>query len=192
MATSFSPPERWLEAHADALYRYAATRLPRPADAEDAVQDTLLAALGSARSFRGDSAERTWLIGILKHKVADQLRVAERRSSSKETEEEDVDDCEDLFTKAGRWRQPPAALAYDEQDLLENEEFWTQFRRCQDGLPPRQARVFALHTLGENEPEETCKLLDISTTNLWVLLHRARLKLRACLEANWFRSEGRR
>lgn len=192
MATSTTPPERWVEAHADALYRYAATRLPRPADAEDAVQDTLLAALGSARAFRGDSAERTWLIGILKHKVADQLRAVERRPAIQDLGAEHPDDGGDLFTKAGRWRQPPAALSYDEADLLENDDFWTQFRRCRDGLPSRQARAFALHTEEEREPDETCKQLGISTTNLWVLLHRARLKLRACLEANWFRSERRR
>ena len=190
MASSTTPPERWVEAHADGLYRYAAARLPRPADAEDAVQETLLAALGSARTFRGDSAERTWLIGILKHKVADQLRAVERRPEVEDID--DIDDCADLFTKAGRWRQPPAALTYDEDDLLENEDFWAQFHRCRDGLPPRQARVFVLQVLEESEPDETCKQLGISTTNLWVLLHRARLKLRDCLEANWFRSERRR
>lgn len=179
---STSLPEQWVGAHADALFRYAAARLRSSTDAEDAVQETLLAALASARAFRGDSAERTWLIGILKHKVADQLRAAERRP-----EAEDIDDCADLFTKAGRWRQPPAALTYDEEDLIENEDFWAQFSRCRDGLPPRQARVFVLHVLEESEPDETCKQLGISTTNLWVLLHRARLKLRACLEANWFR-----
>lgn len=187
MTTPDSPPERWCAAHGDALFRYATARLRRHADAEDAVQETLLAALSSARSFRGDSTERTWLIGILNHKIADQLRTAARRP-----EMEDVDDCEEMFTRGGRWRQPPAALTYNEDDLLENSDFWQQVRRCCDGLPPRQAQVFALHFLQENEPEETCKQMDISTTNLWVLLHRARLKLRACLEANWFRSDRQR
>lgn len=181
---SNSPSEGWLEAHGDALYRYAATRLRTSADAEDAVQDTLLAALGAARNFRGDSEERTWLIGILKHKVVDRLRAVQRRP-----ELEDIDDCADLFTKGGRWRKPPAALAYCERDLLESEDFWAQFQRCREALPPRQSLVFELQVLDEGEPEEACKLLGISTTNLWVLLHRARLKLRACLETNWFRSE---
>lgn len=174
-------PDRWFEAHADALFRYAVTRLQRPADAEDAVQETLLAALRSSRSFRGDSSERTWLIGILRHKIADQFRAAERREGM-----EDLDDIDEFFDARGRWRQRPGALAIDREDLVENAEFWQQMERCLQGLPPRQARAFTLHSLEENNPGETCKQLGISTTNLWVLLHRARLRLRACLEANWF------
>lgn len=186
MPRSTTPPELWVEAHADTLYRYAAARLRQQADAEDAVQETLLAALASARTFRGDSTEQTWLIGILKHKIADRLRTAQRSSRV-----EDIDDCEEMFTSGGHWRRPPAALVYDEVDLLQNEDFWLQVQRCRDKLPPRQDRVFTLYALQESEPEEICKQLGISMTNLWVLLHRARLKLRACLEATWFRPERR-
>lgn len=180
IAISTSAPERWLAAHADALFRFAVTRLQRPGDAEDAVQETLLAALGSSRSFRGDSAERTWLIGILRHKIADHFRAIERREAM-----QDVDDLDELFDARGRWRQRPGALDLDREDLVENAEFWQQLERCLQGLPPRQARAFTLHSVEENNPTETCKHLGISATNLWVLLHRARLRLRGCLEANW-------
>ena len=177
-------PERWVDAHADALFRYALARLPGRADAEDAVQETLLAALRSQRAFRGDSAERTWLTGILKHKIVDMLRAAARRQPGESLDDSDAEP--DLFLTNERWKRPPAKFAIDEQDLVEKEEFWQQFARCMEGLPPRQARVLVLHYLDDSDPESTCKQLEVTTTNLWVLLHRARLRMRACLETNWF------
>jgi RNA polymerase sigma-70 factor (ECF subfamily) len=179
--SQISPPERWFDAHAEPLFRYAMARLRRRADAEDAVQETLLAALRSSREFRGDSTERTWLIGILNHKVVDQIRAAERREGMT-----DLDADAEFFAANDRWKRPPAALVIDDVDLVENEEFWQQVDRCLDGLPARQARAFSLYSIEDHEPEAACKQLGVSTTNLWVLLHRARLRLRACLEVNWF------
>lgn len=159
-------------------------RLPGRADAEDAVQETLLAALRSQRTFRGDSAERTWLTGILKHKVVDMMRAAGRREPTASIDDSDAEP--DLFRANDRWKRPPASFAIDEQDLVEKEEFWQQVESCMEDMPPRQARVLVLHYLDDSEPETTCKQLEVTTTNLWVLLHRARLRLRACLEASWF------
>lgn len=186
--TKVPTAETWVDAHGDALYRYAMARLAQATDAEDLVQETLLAAIEAASNFRGDSAERTWLIGILRHKIAD-LRRFQEKSAALFAVDEDEDD--DSFTDSGRWRVPPKPFAIDEHDLLERDEFWEQFRRCRAGLPTRQAEVFRLCECDEEEPELVCKQLGVSRTNLWVLLHRARLKLRACLEATWFRSDHR-
>jgi len=184
---SGSNPDQWVDAHADSLFRYALTRLRQRADAEDAVQETLLAALQAQRSFRGDSAERTWLLGILRHKIVDRIRIAVRAG--------DVDplpvdhDSEHWNASNDHWIRPPQAWSGDPAALSENAEFWQQVRACFGALPERQAQVFALRTFDGLEAEEICKQIGISPTNLWVLLHRARTRLRACLESSWFAPE---
>lgn len=182
-------PEQWVAAHADALFHYAVGRLPDRADAEDAVQETFLAALRSQHSFRGDSAERTWLTAILKHKVVDTLRRSARRGPSTPVDDSDAE--AEMFRSNGRWRCPPANFAVDEQDLLDRSEFWQHFESCVGLLPAKQARALMLHYVDGNDPSATCRQLGVTQNNLWVLLHRARLHLRANLEANWFCAGGR-
>lgn len=180
-------PDAWVDAHADVLFRYALTRLRRRQDAEDAVQETLLAALRGRQSFRGDSAERTWLVGILRHKIVDRIRAAARDDG-----ERLADDGEEGAFDSGlfqHWRRPPGRWLGDPAQLSEDNEFWMAVRHCFGSLPERQAHVFALRTFDQLEAEEICKQTGITATNLWVLLHRARLRLRACLEGNWFAKE---
>lgn len=185
--TELSPAHTWLSAHGDALYRYAFARVRDSAQAEDLVQETLLAALESQARFAGRAAERTWLIGILKHKLIDQLRRRNREPSLADLAGTDAE-VEALFAADGHWKTPPAAWA-NPAASLEQKEFWRVMSDCLAALPARQAQAFALSEFDGLAGEELCKLLGATATNVWVMLHRARLRLRECLESRWFGRE---
>src|SRR3569623_1509754 len=139
-----SDPALWLDNHGDALYRYALLRLRDPMLAEDMVQETLLAAVEARERYAGDASERTWLLGILKHKLIDQLR-------------------------------------------KKQHEFWRIFTDCIEHLPPRLAVAWMRREFDGLDTATICQELAIGTTNnLWVMLSRARLQLRQCLDAHWF------
>lgn len=176
-----------LTRHRPVLFRYALLHLRDVDAAEDAVQETLLAALQSRAGFAERSSLRTWLIGILKHKIADQQRRSARETRLFEPDrtgtDEDIEDA--LFNPEGGWRSPPKAWSHPER-ALEQEEFWRIYEWCQQNLPKRQAEVFMLRELAGLEADEICKELGLSPTHYWVTLHRARLKLRMCMEIHWF------
>ena len=181
-----SDTETWLDQHGNALYRYALVRVRDSHVAEDLVQDTLLAALRARESYTGQANERTWLIAILKNKIVDHFRRTARESPLPDPPE--PDDAVEAFFQGetpGHWAETPASWGHPEA-ALEQTEFWRAFRECLEGLPERQARAFALAELEELSTPELCKALDISASNAWVLLHRARLRLRDCLERGWF------
>jgi RNA polymerase sigma-70 factor (ECF subfamily) len=181
-----SDTDTWLDRHGDALYRYALLRVRQPDVAEDLVQDTLLAALRARASYAGQANERTWLVAILKNKIIDHFRRAARETPLPDLPEPD-DTADGFFhgEPAGHWTEIPATWGRPDT-CLEQMEFWRAFRDCLDKLPERQARVFALTELDELSTPELCKALGISPSNAWVLLHRARLRLRDCLERSWF------
>ena len=194
--TTPSSPERWLEDHGDALYGYAFLRLRDRDAAEDLVQETLLAALGARQRFAGDSSERTWLVGILKHKISDHWRRRARQplidAVSADAPADTDDFVERLFDPAdGHWRVAPSAWDNPE-GALEQQQFWQVLTHCIAALPESQARAFSLCEVEGFDGGEACKVLSVAPTNLWVLLHRARLRLRECLENHWFKraSEG--
>jgi RNA polymerase sigma-70 factor (ECF subfamily) len=178
-------PEEWVDQHGDALFRYALLRVRNRSMAEDLVQESFLAALKSQPRFRGDSEVRTWLIGILRHKIIDHLRAADRRTTSEPSDGGDSL-IDSWFAPDGRWVTPPAQLDIDPARLLERKEFWEVFQRCLEAVPGRAGEAFALRMLSDVTADTVCKELSITSTNLWVLLHRARARLRACLEVNWF------
>jgi RNA polymerase sigma-70 factor (ECF subfamily) len=184
-----SSPEHWLDEHGDALFRYAHLRTRDRSVAEDLVQETLLAALRARANFAGKSAERTWLIGILKHKLADYWRKHAREVPLETVPGgEDPDDLlQRLFDESNRdhWRVEPSTWA-NPHAALEDQQFWHVLMDCLASLPPAQAQAFSLCEIDGLEGTEACKVLDIAPTNLWVMLHRARLRLRQCLEMNWF------
>jgi RNA polymerase sigma-70 factor (ECF subfamily) len=182
---SLPEPGEWLGRYGDALYRYALARLRRPHEAEEAVQETLLAALRARQQFRGLSHPRTWLMGILKRKVLDQLRAAARRAPGG-----DLDDLDAWFDARGKWRKPPWNW-HDPAASAERSEFWKVVRLCLARLPSRMAAAFTLRTLDDHAAAEVCRELALSPGNLWVVLHRARLQLVRCLELHWFRAEGK-
>ena len=168
------------------LLRYAMLQLRDAALAEDVVQETLLAALNDSSRFSGKSARRTWLVGILKHKIIDALRKKSREQSLVSVEEiSEAEVAEDLFADDGHWRQFPSDWG-DPAKSFEDKKFWEAFERCLEGIPERAARAFMLRECLGVTSDEICKELGITPSNLWVLLHRARLSLRGCLECKWF------
>ena len=162
-------------------------RLRDEHQAEELVQETFLAALQAQGRFSGGSSVRTWLIGILKHKILDQFR-REAREVSLNDAGFDVDEddslMEDSFAADGHWRASLADWGNPEQ-MLENGQFWAIMQYCLDRLPKRLARLFMLREVLEEGTEEICKDLAITPTNLWTMLYRARLGLRQCLDKNW-------
>lgn len=173
------------------LLRYARLQLRDPAQAEDAVQETLLAALEGAARFAGKSSLRTWLTGILKHKIIDQLRRAGREQALTGIDDDrpEAEAVDALFAPDGHWREFPAQWG-NPDTALENSRFWTAFEECAQRLPARTARVFMMREIMDMPTEDICKELDITATNCWVMLHRARLTLRECLELQWFGKPG--
>ena len=173
-----------VEALRPQLMRFARSQLRNDAWAEDAVSDTLLAALEKPGSFAGQSQLKTWLIGVLKHKVVDQLRRHTREATILTTEDgEDLD--ESLFDRSGHWRDPVPDWGSPEL-ALGQRQFFEVLQACCDQLPAVQGRVFMMREWLDLDTDEICKAMQITPTNLWVLLHRARLRLRACLQARWF------
>ncbi|MBI1914089.1 MAG: sigma-70 family RNA polymerase sigma factor [Planctomycetes bacterium] len=184
-------PAHWVDRHGDCLFRYALLRLRDAALAEDMVQETFLTALRSREHFAGKSSERTWLVGILKHKLIDHIR---RQSRERPLPAGDASGgpLEELFDEKGRWKNRPVQGPGDPSTALEQKEFWEVFRRCLSTLPQRWADAFSLREMEGLSSDQACKVLNVSATNLWVLLHRARLRLWRCLETNWFGTKAQR
>jgi len=166
------------------LLRFARSQLRNDAWAEDAVSETLLAALEKPQSFAGSSQLKTWLVGILKHKVVDQLR-RHTREATLMSDDDSADLDELLFQADGHWREAPKEWG-DPEHALREREFFQVLEACVQHLPGVQGRVFMMREWLELETDEICKELAITSTNLWVLLHRARLRLRDCLQQGWF------
>ena len=170
------------------LLRVAQLQLRERDQAEDVVQETLLAALEAQQNFAGKSSVKTWLTGILKHKIIDAIRKKSREPAvSTLNDEMDIDDLDAFFNDNDRdhWETKPAEWRNPERDL-EQKQFMIMMDFCLEKLPPNTARVFMLREVMELESDEICKECRITTTNLWVILYRARMLLRKCLEQNWF------
>lgn len=181
-----------LETHRRYLLRVAQLQL-RDADlAEDVVQETVLAALKAQDGFTGRSTVKTWLTGILKHKIVDAIRQRQREPlvMASFEEETDLDDFDPLFKDNGAWAAPPAEWG-DPENALSRREFFEVMEVCLEKLPPNTARVFIMREVMDLTTEEICKELTITANNLWVILYRARMALRMCLEQNWFASAAR-
>jgi len=179
-------PAAWVHEHGDAMFAYALSRVRKPDVAEDLVQDALLAALESAQTFEGRSSERTWLIGILRHKVLDHFRRVRRTKESPDVQIGEAHKTMGLYSKRGRWSPKPGAWGADPAEAYENSEFWAIYHACREALPTTYAEAYILRELEGLPPKDVCNILDISATNLSVRLHRARLFLRHCLETNWY------
>lgn len=180
-----------IESHRRYLMRVAQFQLRDRDLAQDVVQDTLLAALSGAGSFDGRSSVKTWLTGILRHKIVDAIRRRQKAPVplSVLDDEGSLDDFDALFKSGGGWETPPADWG-DPEAALGEREFFEVMELCLDRLPPQTGRVFVMREVMGLETDEICKELAITANNLWVILYRARMALRACLEQNWFGAGG--
>ncbi|MBK8809479.1 MAG: sigma-70 family RNA polymerase sigma factor [Acidobacteria bacterium] len=185
-------PTVWVDEHGDYLFSFALARVRNETVAEDLVQETLLAAIQARKTFDQRSSERTWLSGILKHKVIDHFRRSYRDVELSDEEDTDLSAYDHLYQSEGRgkghwtamskpdtWEQTPEAV-------MEHAEFRGILSTCLGNLPDRVANAFALREFDGYDSDEICALLEITPNNLWVMLHRARLHLRRCLDHNWF------
>ncbi len=194
-APSSSDPLEWFERYGDYLFAYARRRVREQSAAEDLVQETFLAAIQASDSFSGKSTEKTWLTGILKHKIYDYFGKRSRRAELT-AEEADLAGCDYMFERTGEWdghwndRYAPADWGDDNGASplrnVEELEFQTVFSDCLTGLPERIADAFVMREVDGLTSAEICAVLTVSTNNYWTMMHRARLHLRRCLEINWF------
>ncbi|TXE09803.1 sigma-70 family RNA polymerase sigma factor [Seonamhaeicola algicola] len=176
-------PNKWIDLYSDYLYNYTITRVNDKVIAQDLVQDTFLAGLKSMKNFKGEASERTWLISILKRKIIDYYRKinsnkgkAEVRMSYNDAETE------------GDWLEERVADPFDKtaEDDMQNNELGNAIHNCLGKLPSKQADVFKMKTILGYETETICNELNITPSNLWVIIHRARTAMADCLEKNWF------
>lgn len=181
-------PHQWVAAHADYLYGFAITRLNDEEQAKDLVQETFLAALQRVPCFEGKSSERTWLTAILKNKIIDVYR---KKSSGlknitvQETAEEEQNDYFD--PNDGHWTSSggPKEFGIEDKDNLVSKEFEKILKMCLQKLPALWMSVFTMKHIDEESTETICSELKVSAGNFWVIIHRAKVNLRACLQKNW-------
>jgi RNA polymerase sigma-70 factor (ECF subfamily) len=175
-----STASRWVDDHGECLYRYALVRVRKPELAEDLLQDTLLAAVRGHEKFGGGSSERSWLVGILKNKIVDHFRRLGRETSFTDMEFLS-DELSEKFVPAGFWNHD-----LEPDEVMHRAEFWQVMRKCLSKLPEKIRAVFTMREMDDVPSKDICAMLSISDSNLWVMLHRARMALRECLEMNWF------
>jgi len=187
-AAIIDDPESWVDHYGDFLFRFALSRVKDPDLAEDLVQETFLAALRSRENFKGRSAGRTWLIAILKHKIVDYIRKKIREPSTDKIETR-TDIMDSDFSDGGKWQVRPHKWAINPGKIYEQKEFFDVLYHCLAELPGRLAEAFMLREMDGLGTAEVCKILDITATNSWVMLYRARMSLRRCLENKWLGEE---
>jgi len=177
-------PNKWIDSYSDYLYNYTISRVNDRDIAQDLVQDTFLAGLKSMKNFKGEASERTWLISILKRKIIDHYRKINSKKGKAEVRMTYNSDTE----TEGDWLEERVADPFDKtaEDTLENSELGVAIHNCISNLPEKQAEVFKMKTLLNYETEAICNELDITASNLWVIIHRARTAMVACMEKNWY------
>lgn len=177
-------PEIWVDQHADYLFNYAVARVSDAEIAKDLVQETFMAGLNSSKNFKGDAAERTWLVSILKRKVIDHYRKINSKKGKAEVRMSYSSDSD----AEGDWLEQQVAdpFSKDGDNVMENEELGMAIQDCMSKLPEKQALVFKMKTIQDMSTEDVCNELGINPSNLWVMIHRARTALMGCLNENWF------
>ena len=174
----------WVEQYGDMLYRYTLVRVKDPDAAEEIVQVTLLAALQAKDSFQGRSTEKSWLFGILIHKIFDHFWDLKKHRAYELTQEDGPDPLKNAYLPDGHWINLPKNWDTDPHKAAENRQLVEALSKCMDRLPDKPRTIFVLKEIEGLASEEICKEMEIQPTNLWVILHRARNQLRKCLETN--------
>ena len=184
-------PLKWVDNYGDYLYNYAFARIRDKSTAEELVQETFLSALKKQASFSHKSSFKTWLTSILKNKIIDHFRKT-TKSAQVEFNEELYNETEIVFYQEGTWKdfwnikRDPILWKDTPLDNLEKKEFWDIFHQCLDALPDQLKAIFTLREMEDLPTEKICKELNISSSNIWVIMHRSRKQLRRCLEINWY------
>ena len=175
------------------MLKFARLQLRDDASAEDAVQEALAAALSNQKAFGNRAQLKTWVFAILKNKIIDIIRERARSPGTAIAVDEIPEDAyDDLFNEKGYWQDDTRPSSWgDPESSFSSQQFWQVFEICLTRLPENTARVFMMREMLGFETEEICKELAISPTNCWVVLHRARMGLRLCLEERWFNMENR-
>lgn len=181
---TYPPAEQWVDLYGDYLYRFALLRLRNPATAEDAVQETFLAAIKGLDRFDGRTDIKYWLRGILRNKIVDHIRKAVREDVVEDAEARELLDSL-AFKLTGVPTMRPAPWQFDPSRAMEKNEFWVIFRSCLEQMRDPQRTAFTLKMLDDVSSEEICKILRVSANNFWVIMHRARNQLKTCLEKKW-------
>jgi RNA polymerase sigma-70 factor (TIGR02943 family) len=176
-------PNKWIDLYADYLFNYTISRVNDRDRAQDLVQDTFLAGLKSMKNFKGEASERTWLISILKRKIIDHYRKTNSNKGKAEVRINYKDD-----ESEGDWLEERVADPFDKtaEDTMQNSELGDAILNCLEKLPTKQAAVFKMKTIEGFETEVICNELNITPSNLWVIIHRARTAMADCLKDNWF------
>jgi len=184
--TATRSPDEHIAALRPKLVAFARLQLRDNTAAEDTVQDTLVTALEKQDTFAGRSAFETWVFGILKNKILERLRQQGRYVAWQSDDQSDEDALDSLFQDNGRWQATTRPKPWGDPDqVLENKAFWKVLDTCLIALPDNTARVFTMRELMGLSTPEICDVLEITEANCWVILHRARLKLRHCIEKGW-------
>ena len=184
MKHTLSPPSEWVDKYGDYLYAFAFYRIQEDILAQDLVQETLVGALKAKDSFKGTASEKTWLTGIMKHKIIDAIR-KKYRETAIEDKVLDFRAREDAFDDKGMWKTGPAEWASDPEQLLHQKDFLSVVSHCFTQLPDRPGKALSMRELDGETTKTICKVLNVTTTNAWVILHRARALMRKCIEAKW-------
>lgn len=176
-------PNKWIDLYSDYLFNYTITRVSDREIAQDLVQETFFAGLKSMKNFKGEASERTWLISILKRKIIDHYRKINSNKGKAEVRI-NYNDSE----SEGDWLEERVADPFDKnaEDNLQNNELGDAIQNCLGKLPIKQAEIFRMKTVLNYETEVICNELNITASNLWVIIHRARTAMADCLKANWF------
>jgi RNA polymerase sigma-70 factor, ECF subfamily len=185
--SSLLHPEGWVDQYGDILFRFAFQRVGDASVAEDLVQETFLAAMRTKDRFQGQSSEKTWLFAILKHKIIDHFRSKKYKQSDVNIEDY-AETTDEFFGENGKWRIQPSNWDIHPGEAYEQKEFMGAFYQCLSGMPQRLADAFVYREIDGLSTEEICKVLAITPTNCWVILYRARMLLRRCIEINWTQS----
>ena len=177
----------WVEEYADALFKFARVRVGDRETAKDLVQETFLSALQNIESFRGESSKETWLIAILKNKIIDYYRKKKTANSVPLIDEEGTSELDKYFDEEGEWRTSARPISWNANgyQILRSKEFLEILQRCLSKLSDYGRSIFVSKYLDELDSEEICKQLDLTSSNYWVIMHRAKLQIRKCIEKNW-------
>ncbi len=185
-------PKNWVDNYSDYLYNYAYYRVNNQALAEDLVQDTFLAGINAQSTYKALASEKTWLVSILKNKIIDHYKKASTRNESPLQISSDEAPSYDYFfdkQKMGHWQKEtsPKDWGTNTEAQIETKEFYGVLEKCMSKIPEKWQGIFKMSLLDEKDSALVCKEFSLSSSNFWVIMHRAKLQIRECLEKNWLK-----